>query len=75
MQVHTPKKESIMARRFLETPKTSSQKGKNPHSSPTRKNCLSPPRSHRSPLIESPPSFSPSRNPSEMTIIVTSALR
>ena len=82
MQAQTPRKESTMAPRFLETPKISSQKGKNPHSSPTRKNCLSPPRSDRSPLTQSPSAFShtqrscsPSRRPSEMTIIVTSAFR
>ena len=43
---------------------------------------LRPPRSHRSPLTQSSSSFphpqrscSPSRHPSEMTIIITSALR
>ena len=82
MKAQTPKKESTMARRFLETPNTSSQKGKSPHSSPTWRNCISPLHSHRSSLTQSPPSFSnpqrscsPPRHRSDMTIIVTSALR
>ena len=82
MQAHTPRKESIMPCRFLETPKTSSQKGKNPYFSPTHRNCLTPLRSRRSPLTHSSPPFSHrqrscsfSHHPSEMTIIVTFALK
>ena len=45
MHAQTPKKESTMARRFLETSHTSSQKGKNGHFSPTRNQSSN---SHRS---------------------------
>ena len=71
-----------MAHRFLETPRTSSQKGNNLHSSPTRRKCSSSLHSLSSPLTQSLPSFShrqrscsPTRHPSEITIIVTSTLR
>ena len=36
MHAQTPRKESTMAHRFLETSQTLSQNGKNGHSSPTR---------------------------------------
>ena len=49
MQAQTPRKESTMARRFLETSQTTSQKGKNGHSSPTRKQSTNPHRSLSSP--------------------------
>ena len=49
MQAQTPRKESTMARRFLETSHTSSQKGKNGHSSPTRKQSTNLHRSLSSP--------------------------
>ena len=45
MQAQTPRKESTMARRFLETSLPSSQKGKTSHFSPTRKQA---PHSHLS---------------------------
>ena len=71
-----------MARRFLGTPQTSSQKGKNRHSSPTRRQYPSSSHSLTSPLRQSLPSLphahrscSPTRHPSEMTILVTSGLR
>ena len=82
MQAQTSRKASTMAHRFLETPNPFSQKGKNPHSPPIHKNCLSPLRFRCSPLTQSSlssshpqHSCSPSRHPSKMTIIITSVVR
>ena len=57
MQAQTPRKESTMARRFLEIPQTSSQKGKNRHSSPTCRQYSSSSPSLSSPLRQSLPSL------------------
>ena len=86
MQAQTPRKESTMARRFLETPHTSSQKGRNSHFSPTCKQSsnshrsLSSSRSLSSPLSRSSPSLPESHSShahhlSEMPTILTTALR
>ena len=83
VEAQTPRKESTMACKFLETPKTSHKKEKILIPLPRAEIAyLRPPRSHRSPLTQSSSSFphpqrscSPSRHPSEMTIIITSALR
>ena len=82
MQVQTPRKASTMARRFLEKPSLSFQKGKNSHLSPTHRKVVSPPHSRCSPhtqisLSASYPqhSFSLSHTPHDMTIIIISALR
>ena len=82
MQAQTPRKESTMARRFLETSQTSSQKGKNGHSSPTRRQYSNSSCSLSSPLRHNLPSFpdtqrsrSPTRHPFEMPTIMTFALR
>ena len=88
MQAQTPRKESTMARRFLETSHTSSQKGKNGHFSPTRKQSTNPHRSLRSPrplisplrwrslsLLEPQHSHSPNHHHSYMPTIITMALR
>ena len=45
-QVQTPRKASTMARRVLETPLPSSQKGQKNHSSPTHKQAFHSHRSH-----------------------------
>ena len=87
MQAKTPRKESTMARRFLETSQTSSQKGKNGHSSPTRKQSTNPPCSLSSPrslsstlrcrslsLLEPECSRSPNHHHSEMPTVITTAL-
>ena len=88
MQAQTPRKESTMARRFLETSQTSSQKGKNGHSSPTRKQSTNPPRSLSSPrsissllkhrslsLLDPQRSRSPNHPHPEMPTIITTTLR
>ena len=86
MQAQTPRKESTMARRFLETSHTSSQKGKKGHFSPTRKQSsnshrsLSSSRSLSSPLSRKTPSLpesysSHAHHLSEMPTIITTALR
>ena len=82
MQGKTPRKESTMARRFLETSQNSSQKGKNGHSSRTRRQSSNVSRSLSSPLKRNLPSLpdpqrsrSPTHHPSEMPTIITCALR
>ena len=71
-----------MARRFLETPLPSSQKGKNSHFPPTQKKLSSSPRSRCSTHTQRSLSTSCSQLPSspphafnEMKIIITSALK
>ena len=81
MQAKTPRKESTMARRFLETSQTSSQKGKKGHSSPTHRQSTKPYRSLSSPLrckflslLDLERSRSPNHHHPEMPTIITTTL-
>ena len=88
MQTQTPRKESTTAHRFLPTPQTSSQKGKNGHSSPTRRQSTNPARSLSSPrsinsplkrrslsLLDPQRPRSPNHHHPEMPTIITTTLR